>query len=172
MNINAPVAVSDLKFNRKCQILPFKPAISYPVVAAKPNPSQKLFPLPPLCSRDRGGMSPTTRTNSKSPRVNRRTKGNLLTPARLNPKPTTRLVRTTLIAGPVQQHHHPHPLHPPLGPRHQERLLERGHLPVPVPPPNPGLLLHPAANPKSSRRCNGRGTCAPVLTTNEILPPR
>jgi hypothetical protein len=41
MNINAQVPESDLKFNRKFQILLLKPAINYPVPVAAPNPSQK-----------------------------------------------------------------------------------------------------------------------------------
>ena len=173
MNINAPVAVSDLKFNRKCQILPFKPAINCPVLAAKPNPSQKSSQPPPSCSRDQDGMSPTTRTNSKSPRANRRTKGNPPTPARLNPKPTARPVRPAPIVDPAQQHQHPHPPHLRLDlldrvrPQDQGRLQEdRVHLPVPVPPLDQDLLLRPAVNPNTSDRCNGRGACTSLSNDN------
>ena len=158
MNINAPVAVSDLKFNRKCQILLFKPAINYPVVVAKLNPSLKSSRLPPSCSRDRDGISRTTRTNSKRPRVNQRTKGNPLTPAQANPKQTTRPVRpAALIVDPVQRPPHPHLLPLPLGLPDQGRLRDQGHRQVPVPPLDPWLLLHPAVSPNSSRRCTGRG---------------
>jgi len=153
MNINAPVAVSDLKFNRKCQILPFKHAINCPVLVAKPNPSQKSSQLPPSCSRDRDGMSPTIRTNSKNPGTNRRTKGSPLTPARLNPKPTARPVRPALIMDPTQQHQHPHPPHLRLGLPDQVRLQERGHLPVPVLHLDPGLPLRLAVIPNIARRC-------------------
>lgn len=156
MNINAPVAVSDLKYNRKCQILLFKPAINYPAVVAKLNLSPKSSRLPPLCSRDRDGMSRTTRTNSKSPRINRRTKGNPLTPVPANPKQTPRPVRPTLIAGPVQRPQHPHLLPPLLGLPDQGRLRDQGHRQVPVPPLDP-WLLHLAVSPDSSRRCTGRG---------------
>jgi hypothetical protein len=169
MNINAPVAVRDLKFNRKCQIRPFKPAINYPVLAAKPNPSQKSSQLPPSCSRDRDGMSPTTRTNSKSRGVNQRTKGNQLTPARLNPKPTARPVRPALRVDPAQHHQHPHPRHLRQDLRDRERLQDRGPLPVQVFPPDQDLPLRLTVIPNTSRRCTGRGICATFLTTTEIL---
>lgn len=169
MNINAPVAVSDLKFNKKCQILLFKPAINYPVVVAKLNPSLKSSQLPPSCSRDQDGISRTTRTNSKRPRVNQRTKGNPLTPVPANPKQTTRPVRPALIVGPVQRPPHPDL---PLNLRDQVRLRDQGHRPVPVPPMDPWLLLHRAVSPNSSRRSTGRGHLCNIRTITEILSPR
>lgn len=171
MNINAPVAVSDLKFNRKCQILPLKPAINCPVLAAKPNPSQKSSQRRPSCSRDRDGMSLTTRTNLKSPLTNRRTKGNRLKPVRLNPKPTARPVPPPLIMDLAQQPQHPHPRHLRLGLRDPVRLQQQGHLPVPLLPPDPGLPLRPAANPNISRRYTGRGTCVIIRKAIEIISP-
>ena len=170
MNINAPVVVSDLKFNKKCQILLFKPAINYPVVVAKLNPSQKSSQLQPSCSRDRDGMLLITRINSKHPRVNRRTKGSPPTPVRPNPKLIKRPVQPALMVGPVQQQpQHPHRLPLPMGLRDQVRLRGREHLPVPMPPVDLGLLPHPALSPNSHTGALAGGTCPTVLKTVEVL---
>jgi hypothetical protein len=68
--------------------------------------------------------------------------------------------------GPAQTHQHPPPPHLHLGLQDPGRLQDPGHLPVPVLPLDPGLLLRLVINPNTSRRCTGRGTCATVSHDN------